>query len=177
MDCPRARYVPSFSLELPRRLAQCRGRDGRHTRPAGANRQPQTDCVGQDIGANGIAGCNGDAKCICGNSDFLSNIACCLAKPGGCSPSDQSSAVTFASQVCAVQGITVPSVVSCSTTQAASASGSDAATTTGGDTGSVVVTGATGSVLGTVPSTAWAPRETGLSNVLGGLVAVGVALL
>ncbi|EPE07044.1 extracellular membrane protein [Ophiostoma piceae UAMH 11346] len=54
----------------------------------------------------GIGNCGVDVKCICSDSDFLGGIACCLAQPGGCDTADQSSAVVFASQLCAAQGVT-----------------------------------------------------------------------
>ncbi|KAK3361187.1 hypothetical protein B0T24DRAFT_684851 [Lasiosphaeria ovina] len=50
-------------------------------------------CADQFI-SNGIGNCNLDAKCICSDKDFISNISCCVA--GACNPADQQSAVAFA---------------------------------------------------------------------------------
>ncbi|CAK7563667.1 MAG: hypothetical protein SEPTF4163_001540 [Sporothrix epigloea] len=83
----------------------------------------------------GIGNCGSDAKCICSDKDFLSDIACCLAAPGACDPADQSSAVGFASQLCAAQGVTgLPSVVSCTATSFGSSGTAAAASTTGSNT-------------------------------------------
>ncbi|KAK0717903.1 hypothetical protein B0T26DRAFT_751900 [Lasiosphaeria miniovina] len=53
-------------------------------------------CADQFI-SNGIGNCNLDAKCICSDKDFISNISCCVA--GACNPADQQSAVAFAAGV------------------------------------------------------------------------------
>src|SRR5438045_2351647 len=84
----------------------------------------QQSCVTQFTSGNSIGGCGSlDAKCICSNADFLSNIACCLAN--ACDQADQQSAVTFAKQFCTTQGVTVPNAVVCN-----SASGSSGASST-----------------------------------------------
>ncbi|CAK7239426.1 MAG: hypothetical protein STHCBS139747_000856 [Sporothrix thermara] len=110
----------------------------------------------------GIGNCGSDAKCICSDKDFLSDIACCLAAPGGCAPADQSSAVVFASQLCAAQGVTgLPSVVSCTSTASGSTgTGAAAATTTSSSatasqtSGTAANTGSTGSATAAPTSAA-----------------------
>ncbi|KIH93672.1 hypothetical protein SPBR_04446 [Sporothrix brasiliensis 5110] len=149
----------------------------------------------------GIGNCGSDAKCICSDKSFLSDIACCLAAPGGCDAADQSSAVVFASQLCAAQGVTVPSAVTCTSTAGGSGSGTvaTATTTTGSGTPtetsgaaasktestSTTATGATTSPATTAAagttsskSTNYAPRESaGVgAGLLGGVVAA-LALL
>ncbi|KAL1894947.1 hypothetical protein Sste5346_005634 [Sporothrix stenoceras] len=147
----------------------------------------------------GIGNCGSDAKCICSDKDFLSGIACCLAAPGGCDAADQSSAVVFASQLCAAQGVTVPSAVTCTSTAASGSGSAAAATTTSGSgtatetsgtatktsgTGAAATdtaattgttTGATtGAAAGTTTSssTNYAPRESaGAAGLLGGVIA------
>ncbi|CAK7219884.1 hypothetical protein SBRCBS47491_004002 [Sporothrix bragantina] len=145
----------------------------------------------------GIGNCGSDAKCICSDKDFLSDIACCLAAPGACDTADQSSAVVFASQLCAAQGVTgLPSAVTCTST-ASGSTGTAAATTTSGsgtakettaaNTGSTTGTGtaattdtttgtttsATGAAATTSSSTSNpAPRESaGVAGLIGGVVA------
>ncbi|CAK7267797.1 hypothetical protein SEPCBS119000_002734 [Sporothrix epigloea] len=97
----------------------------------------------------GIGNCGSDAKCICSDKDFLSDIACCLAAPGACDPADQSSAVGFASQLCAAQGVTgLPSVVSCTSTSFPSSGTAAAASTTGSAAAKETSSTATGSGTG-----------------------------
>ena len=120
----------------------------------------QQECANKFIAGNGIANCGNDIKCICSNQSFISGVACCLANQGagGCSPADQSSAVAYASQICRIGGVTtIPSAVVCTST----------GTSTSAPTGA------------TSPTRNLAPRETGgaAANVLGGLVALGAALL
>ncbi|ERS97009.1 uncharacterized protein SPSK_02751 [Sporothrix schenckii 1099-18] len=147
----------------------------------------------------GIGNCGSDAKCICSDKSFLSDIACCLAAPGGCDAADQSSAVVFASQLCAAQGVTVPSAVTCTSTAGGSGTAATATTTTGSgtptetsgaaatktDSTSATATGATTSPATTAAagttsskSTNYAPRESaGVgAGLLGGVVAA-LALL
>jgi len=150
-----------------------------------ANGKDQQNCVNQFVGANGIAGCNNDPTCICKDQSFLGDIACCLAKPGGCNQNDQSSAVAFAQTICKVQGISVPTTVSCSTSFTSSASGTGATPTTtggaggGGSNTSAGVTGASQTPSSKTSPNIGLPRETGMGSagVLGGVIAVGMALL
>jgi hypothetical protein len=132
------------------------------------------DCASQFL-AGGIGDCGTDPKCICENESFIGDIACCLAKPGACDEEDQSSAVHFASQICAAQGVSVPSAVSCSTT-----AGSDATTTSGGSpaTNSAEETGASDAAESTnTDDAASRPRETGMAAAVMGGLAVAVAML
>ncbi|CAK7205185.1 hypothetical protein SEUCBS139899_007950 [Sporothrix eucalyptigena] len=143
----------------------------------------------------GIGNCGSDAKCICSDKDFLSDIACCLAEPGGCDSADQSSAVVFASQLCAAQGVTdLPSAVTCSTTASGSGTAATATTTSSGTaketSGTAAQTGSTGTVATTTAATTgtaaagttaatttssssnYAPRESaGVAGLIGGVVA------
>ncbi|CAK7236184.1 hypothetical protein SCUCBS95973_009521 [Sporothrix curviconia] len=115
----------------------------------------------------GIGNCGSDAKCICSDKDFLSDIACCLAAPGACDTADQSSAVVFASQLCAAQGITgLPSAVTCTSTASGSTGSAAAATTTSGTAANTGSTGtgtaaATGSTTSTTTGTTTAAAATG----------------
>lgn len=62
-----------------------------------------------------------DFKCICGSSDWISGISCCVLK--ACSPADQQKTIDTAKGYCSIVGITLPSVASCpSSTVAAPAS-------------------------------------------------------
>lgn len=93
-----------------------------------------------------IGGCgNLDAKCICSNASFLSNIACCLASV--CSAADQQAAVVYAKQLCTTQGVTVPDQVVCNSASGAS-SATSSATSAGSSAGS-----ASGAVVASTTST------------------------
>ncbi|KAH8750883.1 hypothetical protein BGZ57DRAFT_934625 [Hyaloscypha finlandica] len=80
-------------------------------------------CVVQSTSGSTTGSCNSaDVACICSNSGFLSNLACCLA--GVCSQADQQAAITYTQNVCAANGVTnLPSVVSCSSTGTVGAAG------------------------------------------------------
>lgn len=119
----------------------------------------QQNCADKFL-TGGIGNCGSDAKCICSDKSFLSDIACCLAEPGACDTADQSSAVVFASQLCAAQGVTVPSAVTCTSTFASTGTGTGtaaSATTTGTATATetgttAAATGATGGTTATTTS-------------------------
>lgn len=118
----------------------------------------QQSCANKYL-TGGIGNCGSDAKCICSDKDFLSGIACCLAAPGGCDVADQSSAIVFASQLCAAQGVTVPSAVTCTST-AASGSGSAAAATTTAGSGSATETSGTAANTGSTKTSGTAATTT-----------------
>lgn len=135
----------------------------------------QQDCASQQFSGGSYAGCGTDPKCICSNQSFLGNIACCLT--GACNEADQSSAITFATQICSAQGVAVPTAVSCSTAASAGASGT---ATSGSSSASATATGAStasGTVSATSGSAAWAPRQTAAMGMeMLGLAAAGAGI-
>ncbi|TPX12422.1 uncharacterized protein E0L32_006834 [Thyridium curvatum] len=152
------------------------------------------DCASQFF-SGGIGNCGSDAKCICSNKSFLGDIACCLAKPGGCNEKDQSSAVAFASTICDAQGVTVPTAVSCTASQSGGSSSSgkttgtpatnSAGTTSRTSSGGAQQTGASTSNTAasgannpsSSSSKAWAPKNTAAAGgLLGGALAVAAML-
>ncbi|KAJ4415782.1 hypothetical protein N0V82_007144 [Gnomoniopsis sp. IMI 355080] len=135
-------------------------------------------CASEQFSGGSYAGCGTDPKCICENQSFLGNVACCLE--GACSPADQTSAIAFATQICSAQGVTVPTVVSCSTASSAAASSSGSSATATATTGTAATASATGT--GTVASSgstagAWAPRQTAAMGLeMLGLAAAGAGI-
>ncbi|KAL8285096.1 hypothetical protein RB600_009504 [Gaeumannomyces tritici] len=132
------------------------------------------DCANQFL-LSGIGNCGRDPKCICSNQSFISDISCCLAKPGGCGADDQKKAITFAAQLCQANGVTVPNEVVCNSNN--NNNNNNGTTTGGGSGGSSTTSGTTPAV--TSSSRAWAaPRQTGAAAVglLGGLAAAAVLL-
>lgn len=133
-------------------------------------------CADQFL-AGGIGNCGRDPKCICGDANFIGDISCCLIK--FCDPSNQSSAVAFAQQLCTAYQISVPSTVSCRT---ATASGSGSTATPASNSATATGSGANASATSAAVSTsnAAAPRQTGVAaaglGAIGGLVAA-VAML
>ncbi|KEY74087.1 hypothetical protein S7711_05339 [Stachybotrys chartarum IBT 7711] len=90
-------------------------------------------CVNQFTSGQQIAGCQQlDIACICGNENFLSDIACCVADT--CDEAGQEAAVEYARQICSAQGIDTPEDVVCrnstSTSQAATTTTAAASSTT-----------------------------------------------
>lgn len=67
---------------------------------------------------------NLDIKCICSDTEFLNNMACCLAE--SCDLADQSAAVLYAQQICSTVGVRVPSQVACSSASASATSSAEA---------------------------------------------------
>ncbi|KAJ9134098.1 hypothetical protein NKR23_g10330 [Pleurostoma richardsiae] len=155
------------------------------------------NCASEQFSGSGYAGCGTDPKCICQNQNFLSTIACCLE--GVCDASDQAAAVAFAQQICSAQGVSVPTVVSCTSTSglasgtaSSSPATATAATTTSGSASAAATTGASSSggsssaATGTAANASsgssasgnWGPKQTPALGMgaLGGLVA-GLALL
>ncbi|KAH8882595.1 hypothetical protein GQ53DRAFT_456466 [Thozetella sp. PMI_491] len=136
-----------------------------------------TSCANQFFVNGGYGNCGNNVKCICSDSSFLSNIACCLA--GTCSPADQTAAVSYAQQLCNGAGVSVPSAVSCTSTSAPASqtSGSVSATTTPPSNGTIT-TGSPASASSTSTSHNYGPRQTPMAGLgaIGGLVAA-VALL
>ncbi|CAN8102761.1 unnamed protein product [Discula destructiva] len=139
------------------------------------------DCAGQQFSGGSYAGCGTDPKCICDNDAFLSNIACCLI--GACNAADQSSAITFATQICSAQGVAVPTVVTCATAENTATAGVTSAPTaavTSAPTSAATGTAATGTAVTASGSTAgaWAPRQTAAMGMeMLGLAAAGAGLV
>ncbi|KAJ4387100.1 hypothetical protein N0V93_007687 [Gnomoniopsis smithogilvyi] len=138
-------------------------------------------CASEQFSGGSYAGCGTDPKCICENQSFLGNVACCLQ--GACDSADQTSAIAFATQICSAQGVSVPTVVSCSTaaSSGATASGSAATTTATATTGTAASSSATGTgTVATSGSTAgaWAPRQTAAMGLeMLGLAAAGAGIV
>ncbi|KAI9670448.1 MAG: hypothetical protein M1829_004771 [Trizodia sp. TS-e1964] len=63
-------------------------------------------------------GCGLDVECICKNTSYLGNLACCLSK--ACNSADQAQSVDFARQICKTVNVAVPDAVVCSTGSASS---------------------------------------------------------
>lgn len=100
-------------------------------------------CVTQYTSGSTIGGCNSlDIACICSNNDFLSNIACCVARV--CDQADQQATISYAQQLCALDGVTnLPTDASCSSSSSSSSSASSASSassTKGTSTSSTVST-------------------------------------
>ncbi|KAK4112059.1 hypothetical protein N656DRAFT_798419 [Canariomyces notabilis] len=143
-------------------------------------------CANQYL-TGGIPGCGtADVQCICGNSGFISGIACCLA--GVCDAADQTSAVAFASGICGAAGVSVPSAVTCTSTTSSSGPADTSATTTATGTDSTTsappASTTTGTATGasnptsTSQSSNFGPRPTAAAGLgaIGGIMAA-VALL
>ncbi|KAL2350778.1 hypothetical protein BJ546DRAFT_378024 [Cryomyces antarcticus] len=106
-------------------------------------------CVGSNLG-----GCSTlDIKCICNNANLISSLSCCVA--GACSASDQQKTINFASQLCAAQGITLPTTATCASTASStsgSATGSSTASGSASASASSTGTGTTVVGVGAIPS-------------------------
>ncbi|POR36532.1 Uncharacterized protein TPAR_03248, partial [Tolypocladium paradoxum] len=144
------------------------------------------DCVTKFVTGTSIAGCKvADIACICGNKDFLNNIACCLA--GVCSQSDQDKTVQYATQLCNASGVQVPNKVVCNSGAASSgsASGSASASSTGSASGTATPTttgtAASASTSGTATGASPTSRSTGAAapvvGSVGGLAGAVLAML
>ncbi|KAJ5948451.1 Cell wall protein TIR3 [Penicillium verhagenii] len=88
----------------------------------------------QTCATNAIpASCGVDVACICDNTSFLSDIACCIV--GKCTTEEQEETLKAAKGICAAGGVTnLPSVVACTTGASSSTTGSSASTTGSGST-------------------------------------------
>jgi len=93
-------------------------------------------CVVKFTSGSNIGGCSSsDIKCICGNSGFLSGIACCLA--GQCDAADQTAATNYAIQFCGISGVTnLPTAVSCTSTASSTGTAVSSSGTTSPSAGS-----------------------------------------
>ncbi|KAK3318020.1 hypothetical protein B0H66DRAFT_602621 [Apodospora peruviana] len=127
-----------------------------------------TNCVNQ-LQKNGKCGPT-DGACICADKNYLGDIACCLV--GDCEKADQSSAVSFASQICVGFGVTtLPTAVSCTTTGVSSTStGTGTTTTTSSASAQTAAT--------TTSSGNFGPRQTAHAGLgaIGGIVAAAIML-
>ncbi|KAH8197165.1 hypothetical protein TruAng_008658 [Truncatella angustata] len=142
------------------------------------------DCLAKFTSGASIGGCAQiDAKCICSQQAFLNDIACCLASV--CSQSDQQAAVDYAVNLCAAQGVTVPSAVSCSSTSAGastaitSSSGSSTIGAASNTAVTTAITSSTASAAGSSTTTTASQNigkqgngGSGTSGIIGGLLAV-----
>jgi hypothetical protein len=64
-------------------------------------------CVTEWTSGDKIAGCKQlDFQCVCGNEEFISGIACCVAKD--CDQQGQAATLDYAAQVCSVVGVQTP---------------------------------------------------------------------
>ncbi|KAI1845322.1 hypothetical protein JX265_005479 [Neoarthrinium moseri] len=134
-------------------------------------------CVTKFTSGSNIGGCPQiDAKCICSQQTFLSDIACCLASV--CNAADQQAAVDFAIKFCSTQGVQVPTAVSCSTTATSTATGSGTgastvpAITAGGNSTATTSSAASSSSSTTSASpNAGNAGAVGTAGVFGGLLA------
>ncbi|KUI57444.1 GPI anchored CFEM domain protein C [Cytospora mali] len=141
-------------------------------------------CANDQFSGGSYGDCGTDAKCICSDPDFIGTISCCVVD--ACDAADQAKAIHFAQQICQANGVTVASTATCAST-AASGSASASATGTGSvasasatTTGTASATaGSTGTGGSSSSSGAGAPRQTAAMGLelLGGLAAVGLALL
>ncbi|KAJ2890229.1 hypothetical protein MKZ38_002236 [Zalerion maritima] len=86
-------------------------------------------CLNDFISGSQIADCSRtDVGCICANDDFIGGIGCCLLD--GCEEDAQTAAIQYAATICAVEDVSVPTVITCATGTADSGS-SVTATATG----------------------------------------------
>ncbi|KUI63724.1 GPI anchored CFEM domain protein C [Cytospora mali] len=143
-------------------------------------------CANAQFSGGSYGDCGTDAKCICSDPDFIGTISCCVV--GACDAADQAKAIQFAQQICQANGVSVATTATCASTAASgSTSASASATGTGGvasasatTTGAASATaGSTGTASSSSASGAGAPRQTAAMGLelLGGLAAVGIALL
>ncbi|PHH54017.1 hypothetical protein CFIMG_000944RA [Ceratocystis fimbriata CBS 114723] len=131
-----------------------------------------TNCVSGFTSGSTIADCSqGDVACICGNNEFLSQIACCLVD--ACNEQDQASTLSYASNLCAGFGVTVPDAIACNT----SGSGSNSTTSgVAGPTASRTSTAVgTGSATSTSTSTSTSSQIAGAAALSGSAGVAGVA--
>ncbi|KAL2267421.1 hypothetical protein VTJ83DRAFT_4698 [Remersonia thermophila] len=132
---------------------------------------------------SGIGDCGrNDVACICRNSQFLDDIACCLTSV--CDAADQAKAVEFALQLCRGFKVTdLPSTVTCASTAsstgaaATTSTGDAAATTTAAPTTAAATTDA--APASTDASSNLGPRPTAAAAGLGAIggIMAAVALL
>lgn len=59
------------------------------------------------------SGCNGHPGCICGNKQWMNDIACCVAS--ACSATDLILTQQFSSQLCKIVGESLPKKPTCNT--------------------------------------------------------------
>ncbi|KAI9904771.1 hypothetical protein N3K66_001300 [Trichothecium roseum] len=93
------------------------------------------DCVKEYVGSGKIADCGPlDIKCICGNSDFISGISCCLED--ACDDSGLEDAISFAKDICSGSGVDVPDSPQCNASKTTSASSDETSETASSDSNS-----------------------------------------
>ena len=112
---------------------------------------------------------------MCGNTDFLSGISCCLEKD--CSKEDIQSTIKFASGLCNASGVKTPTQLICNKKPGSSSgvSSSTTATATTPAASGSQTSSATGTPTASRTNAA-APVYANAGGVLGAVVAV-VALL
>jgi len=142
-------------------------------------------CVTKFISGTEIAGCKqADIGCVCENTDFLDQIACCLVDV--CNADEQKAAVAYAGSICEGAGVDVPDEVVCKGAASPSASSTETSSS-GGDsteTGSSDSSGANSTSSGDSSNSQPSDVKPGSAAVTGvsmvGLVAAvfaGVAML
>lgn len=124
-----------------------------------------------------------DIGCVCGNSNFLSDIACCVADK--CDADGQKSTIDYAKKICSGHADT-PDEVVCSTAAGGSSAASSPTASSGGSGGSdesastaptPTSGGASGTAASETPSgTGAAVALGGAGSVVGAVVAMAFAL-
>ncbi|PMD15839.1 hypothetical protein NA56DRAFT_649890 [Hyaloscypha hepaticicola] len=133
-------------------------------------------CLAEYTSGNLIAGCSSlDVACICSNPGFISEFSCCIYS--GCSAADQQTAIAYATQLCASNGVTnLPTSAGCTST--VSSASSIIASATGGSVTSSGISSATTTQLSSgassSPATSFSTSpNSGLSTGAKAGIAVG----
>ncbi|KAK5990750.1 hypothetical protein PT974_09020 [Cladobotryum mycophilum] len=132
-------------------------------------------CIAKYTVGNQIAGCKQlDIGCVCKNSDFLDQVACCLAD--ACDAAGQAAAVSYAKQICSSQGVATPDKVECKSGASPSSSAGAAPPTSSpkGDSPSPTQSGNQTTAASSTPS---ATHNAGSVLGAGSLVGAAVAML
>ncbi|KAL5611824.1 hypothetical protein BROUX41_000601 [Berkeleyomyces rouxiae] len=130
-----------------------------------------TECVSGFTSGSNIAGCSqGDVACICGNNDFLSQIACCLVD--ACGEEDQAATLSYASSLCQGFGVDVPNEIACNSNSTGTASPSG--TTTANGTTTATSTSTSTSTSSQIAGAAALSGSAGFAGVAGILAALAL---
>ncbi|KAK3197361.1 hypothetical protein GRF29_1536g1509493 [Pseudopithomyces chartarum] len=106
---------------------------------------------GQECFGNNFAGCGQfDFKCICGNTNLISELSCCVSTK--CNDQDKNTIIKLASGLCQGVGVDVPTQASCAPSATFGSSSSTNSAITGSSTGTASTTSA--------PTTTSAPATT-----------------
>ncbi|KAF2740435.1 hypothetical protein EJ04DRAFT_518746 [Polyplosphaeria fusca] len=101
-------------------------------------------CFGSDYGNCAPL----DIGCVCGNTALIQKISCCVFAT--CTDAERDTTIKFAAGLCQANGVTVNTNPTCSSTVAASGSGS-ASTSSASVTGATVVSGNASPTTGAAP--------------------------